>query len=50
MYHDRSVVNIEKSKVAKKIVKRVVSMANGRMYNDLYRHLVQRRERRTYIG
>ena len=36
LYHDRSVDNIEKYKVAKKIAKRVVSVAKGRAYEDLY--------------
>ena len=39
MYHDRSVDNIEKYKVAKKTVKRAVSVAKGRAYEDLYQHL-----------
>jgi ferredoxin-thioredoxin reductase catalytic subunit len=32
MYHDRSMDNIEKYKVAKKTIKQVVSVANCRMY------------------
>ena len=39
LYHDRSVDNIEKYKVAKKTAKRAVSVANGRAYEDLYQHL-----------
>ena len=39
MYHDRSVDNIEKYKVAKKTAKRAVSVANGRAYEDLYQYL-----------
>ena len=31
--------NIEKYKMAKKTVKRAVSVANGRAYEDLYQHL-----------
>ena len=39
LYHDRSVDNIEKYKVAKKTTKRAVSVAKGRAYKDLYQHL-----------
>ena len=39
LYHDRSVDNIEKYKVAKKTAKQAVSVANGRAYEDLYQHL-----------
>ena len=39
LYHDRSVDNIEKYKMAKKTVKRAVSVAKGRVYEDLYQHL-----------
>ena len=39
MYHDRSVDNIEKYKVAKKIAKRAISVAKGKAYEDLYQHL-----------
>ena len=39
LYHDRSVDNIEKYKVAKKTAKRAVSVANDRAYEDLYQHL-----------
>ena len=39
LYHDRSVDNIEKYKVAKKTAKRAVSVAKGRAYEDLYQHL-----------
>ena len=35
LYHDRSVDNIEKYKVAKKTAKRAVSVAKGRAYEDL---------------
>ena len=39
LYHDMSVDNIEKYKVAKKTTKWVVSVAKGRAYEDLYQHL-----------
>ena len=39
MYHDRSVNNIKKYKVAKKTAKRAVSVAKGRAYENLYQHL-----------
>ena len=39
LYHDRSVDNIEKYKVAKKTAKRAVSVAKGRAFEDLYQHL-----------
>ena len=39
LYHDRSVDNIEKYKVAKKTAKRAVSVAKGRAYEDLYQYL-----------
>jgi hypothetical protein len=39
LFHDRSVVNIEMYKVAKKTTKRVVSEAKGRAYDDIYRRL-----------
>ena len=39
LYHDRSVDNIEKYKVAKKTAKQAVSVAKGRAYEDLYQHL-----------
>ena len=39
LYHDRSVDNIEKYKVAKKTAKRAVSVAKGRTYEDLYQRL-----------
>ena len=39
LYHDRSVDNIEKQKVAKKTAKRAVSVAKGRAYEDLYQCL-----------
>ena len=39
LYHDRSVDNIEKYKVAKKTAKRAISVAKGRAYDDLYQHL-----------
>ena len=39
MYHDRCANNIEKYNVTKKTVKRVVSEAKGRAYEDLYRCL-----------
>jgi hypothetical protein len=39
LFHDRSTVNIERYKVAKKTAKRAVSEAKGRAYDDLYRRL-----------
>jgi hypothetical protein len=39
MHLDRSVDNIERYKVAKKIVKRTVSEAKGQMYDGLYQRL-----------
>ena len=39
LYHDRSVDNIEKYKVAKKTAKRAISVAKGRAYEDLYQYL-----------
>ena len=39
LYHDRSVDNIEKYKVTKNTVKRAVSVAKGRAYEDFYQHL-----------
>ena len=39
MYHDRSVDDIEKYKVAKKTAKRAISVAKGRAYEDLYQRL-----------
>jgi hypothetical protein len=39
LFHDKSTVNIERYKVAKKMAKRAVSEANGRVYVDLYRRL-----------
>jgi hypothetical protein len=36
LFHDRSAVNIERYKVAKKTAKRAVSEAKGRAYDDLY--------------
>ena len=50
LYHDRSVDNIEKYKVAKKIAKRAVSVAKGRAYEDLYQHLSTKEEEKTFIG
>jgi hypothetical protein len=38
MYHNRS-VDIEKYNVAKKMTKRAVSVAKGRVYEDLYQCL-----------
>ena len=35
LYHDRSVDNIEKYKVTKKITKRAVSVVKGRAYENL---------------
>jgi hypothetical protein len=39
LFHDRSAVNIERYKMAKKAAKRAVSKAKGRAYDDLYRRL-----------
>ena len=39
LYHDRSSVNLERYKVAKKTAKRAVSEAKGRAYDDLYQRL-----------
>ena len=39
LYHDRCADNIEKYKVAKKTVKRAVSEAKGRAYEDFYQCL-----------
>ncbi|PWZ13588.1 hypothetical protein Zm00014a_027977 [Zea mays] len=39
LFHDKSAVNIERYKVAKKTAKRAVSEAKGRAYDDLYRRL-----------
>ena len=39
LFHDRSAVNIERYKVAKKTAKRAVSEAKGQAYDDLYRRL-----------
>jgi hypothetical protein len=39
MHLDRSVNNIERYKVTKKIAKRAVSEARGRMYDGLYQRL-----------
>jgi hypothetical protein len=39
LFHDRSAINIERYKVAKKTAKRAVSEAKGQAYNDLYRRL-----------
>ena len=38
LYHDSSVDNIEKYKVAKKTAKRAVSVAKDRAYEDLYQY------------
>lgn len=39
MYHDRSVDNIKKFKIAKKTANRAISVAKSRAYDDLYQHL-----------
>jgi hypothetical protein len=39
MHLDRSVDNIERYKMAKKIAKRVVSEVRGQMYDGLYQRL-----------
>ena len=39
VYHDTSVDNIEKYKVAKKTTKQAISVAKDRAYEDLYQHL-----------
>jgi hypothetical protein len=43
LYHDRSVDNVKKYKIAK----RAISVANDRAYEDLYSTV---RTERTYIG
>jgi hypothetical protein len=43
LYHDMGVDNTEKYMVAKKTAKRAISVANGRMYEDLYQHLSTRK-------
>jgi ATP-dependent protease Clp ATPase subunit len=49
LYHDRSVDNMEKYKVAKNIAKRVVSVANDRVYEDIYQRLsTKEREKDIY--
>jgi replicative superfamily II helicase len=44
LFHDRSAINIERYKVAKKTAKRAVSEAKGRAYDDLYRRLSTKEE------
>ena len=44
LYHDRSVDNIEKYKVAKNTAKRAISVAKGRAYEDLYQYLSTKEE------
>jgi hypothetical protein len=39
LFHDRSLVNIKRYKVAKKTAKQAVNEAKGRAYDDLYRGL-----------
>jgi hypothetical protein len=39
LFHDRSAVNIERYKVAKKTTKRAMNKSMGRAYDDLYRRL-----------
>jgi hypothetical protein len=39
LFHDRSVVNIERYKVVKKTTKQAMSEAKGQAYGDLYRRL-----------
>jgi hypothetical protein len=39
MYHDRSVDNIKKCKIAKKTANRAISVVKGRAYDDLYQNL-----------
>jgi hypothetical protein len=36
LFHDRSTINIERYKVAKKTTKRAESEAKGRAYDDIY--------------
>ena len=51
LYHDRCANNIEKYKVAKKPIKRAVSEAKGRAYEDLYQCLSTKEgENDTFIG
>jgi hypothetical protein len=40
MQLDRSVDNVERYKVTKKIAKRAVSEVRGQMYDELYQHWV----------
>jgi hypothetical protein len=39
LHHDKSVANIEDYKIAKRVVKRAVSVAKGQAYDDLYQRL-----------
>ena len=50
LYHNRSVDNIEKYKVAKKTAKRAISVAKGRAYEDLYQHLSMKEGEKDIIG
>jgi hypothetical protein len=49
LYHDRGVDTIEKYKIAKKTVKRAVSVARDRAYNDLYQHWSTKEGKKGYI-
>ncbi|AQK53164.1 hypothetical protein ZEAMMB73_Zm00001d050857 [Zea mays] len=44
LFHDRSTINIERYKVAKKTAKRAMSEAKGRAYDDLYQRLSTKEE------
>jgi hypothetical protein len=49
LYHDKSVDNIEKYKIAKNTAKQVVSVAKSRTGEDLYQHLSTKKGEKTYI-
>ena len=49
LHLDKSAANIEGYKLAKRIAKRVVSVANGKAYDDLYQRLgMKERENDIY--
>ena len=49
LHLDKSAANIEGYKLAKRIAKRVVSVANGKAYDDLYQRLgMKEREKDIY--
>jgi hypothetical protein len=39
LHHDKSAANIEGYKIAKRVVKRVLSVAKGQTYDGLYQRL-----------